>query len=241
MDDMEREHVSLNIDAFTPDTLPLARLAEYLRPFAILLGSEASVHFECMSPGSAQCRVFVDAHDAPKVRGRLQSVASKTAPRAAMKAYAEINELLVKDNAIGGVTVGGRNVIEFPGRRQAAQEIVGPVRRTTSIDGQVYSIAGRDETINIHLRNEHEDLKCVVSVALARSLGQHLLGKKVRLYGEGLWNRVDGAWQMKTFTADRFIVLDDSLLPDSLGAIRGIFDGLSPDAAATTLLDLRRE
>ncbi len=241
MDDMEREHVSLTIDAFTPDTLPLSRLAEYLRPFAVLLGSEASVHFESMRSGSAQCRVIVDAHDAPKVRERLQAVASKTAPRAAMKAYAEIDELLAKDNAIGGVSVGDRSLIEFPGRRRAAHEIIGPVRRTTSIDGQVYSIAGRDETINIHLRNKDAELKCVVSVALARSLGQHLLGKTVRLYGEGLWNRVDGAWQMKTFTADRFIVLDDSPLPDSLDAVRDIFDGVSPDATAVTLFELRQE
>jgi hypothetical protein len=34
----------LTIDAFTPSTIPLLRLAEYLHDFAILLGNEKSVH-----------------------------------------------------------------------------------------------------------------------------------------------------------------------------------------------------
>ena len=32
------------IDAFTPSTIPLLRLAEYMQDFAILLGNEKSVH-----------------------------------------------------------------------------------------------------------------------------------------------------------------------------------------------------
>jgi len=238
---MKREHVALVIDAFTPDTLPMSRLAEYLRSFATMLGSEASVHFEGVSPGSATCSAFIEPQDGPKVRERLQGIPSRTAPASAMKAYSDIDDLLARDNAIGHVAIGGDNLIEFPGRRRAVQEIIGPVRRSTSIEGQVYSIGGKDETINIRLRNGETELKCEVSIALARSLGPHLLGGTVRLFGQGLWNRVDGDWQMKSFTANDFIALDDSPLQDTVCSISGAFDGVAADLAVSSLLDLRHE
>ncbi len=238
---MKREQVALIIDAFTPKTLPMSRLAEYLKPFAAMLGSEATVHFEGVFTGSADCRAYIEPQDAPKVRERLQAIATRTAPASALKAFTDIDDLLVKDGAIAHVAIDGHNLIEFPGRRRAPQETVGPVRRTTSIDGQVYSIAGKDETINIRLRNGDAELKCEVSIALARKLGPHLLGGPVRLFGHGLWTRVDGDWQMKSFTADDFIVLDESPLTDVIGSIRSGFDAAAGDGTASTLAELRRE
>ena len=238
---MKREHIFLIIDAFTPDTLPMSRLAEYLKPFAVMLGSEATVHFEGVFAGSATCRAFVEPQDAPKVRERVQGIPSKTAPRSAMKAYSDIDELLAKDNAIGHIAIDGHSLLEFPGRRRAKQEIIGPVRRSTSIEGQVYSIDGKDETINIHLRNGETELRCEVSIALARKLGPYLLDGTVRLFGHGLWNRIDGEWQMKTFTADDFVPLDDSPLQATINSVGNAFDGVAADLAASTLLELRRE
>jgi hypothetical protein len=238
---MKREQVFLIIDAFTPDTLPMSRLAEYLKPFAVILGSEATVHFEGVFEGSAACRAFVESQDAPKVRERVQGIPSRTAPPAAMKAYSDIDDLLAKDNAIGHVTIDGHNLLEFPGRRRAKQEVIGPVRRSTSIEGQVYSIGGRDETINVRLRNGETELRCEVSIALARKLGSYLLDGTVRLFGHGLWNRIDGEWQMKTFTADGFVPLGDSPLQATISSIRNNFDGVAPDLAASTLSELRRE
>ena len=140
----------------------MSRLAEYLKSFAAMLGSEANVHFDSVLEGSAACQAFVEPQDAPKVRQRVQGIPSKTAPKSAMKAYADIDDLLVKDNAIGHVAIDGHNLIEFPGRRRAKRETIGPVRRSTFIEGQVYSIGGKDETINIHLRNGETELKCEV-------------------------------------------------------------------------------
>jgi len=238
---VKRELIVLSIDAFTPNTLPMSRLAEYLKPFAAMLGSEANVHFEKLAEGSAQCHAFADLAAAPKVNERLRAIPSGTAPKPAMRAYTEIDDLLAKDNAIGYVAIGGQNVIEFPGRRRAEQEIIGPVRRSTSIDGQVYSIAGKDETINIHLRNGDDDLRCVVPVALARKLGPHLLGAFVRLFGSGLWSRINGEWQMKTFTADDFVVLDDAPLQGTLASIGKVLEGTSADLVASTIGELRHE
>ena len=50
-----------------------------------------------------------------------------------------------------------------------------------------------------------------------------------------------GEWQMKTFTADDFIVLDHAPLPATIDSMRNAFDGVSADVAASSLTQLRHE
>jgi hypothetical protein len=235
------EVVSLSIDAFTPRTLPMSRLADYLKPFSVMLGSEANVHFDKVVEGSASVWARIDQPAAPKVHERVHAVASGTAPKAAMKAFSEINELMAKDNAIGHVALGNQNVIVFPGRLRAAHETIGPVRRSTSVEGQIFSIGGKDETINVHLQNGDEEIRCVVSVALARELGPHLRGRKARLFGSGVYFRVDDAWQRKSFTATDFVLLDESPLTAAIDSIRNVFAGVDSNGFMATMLELRRE
>ena len=45
---------SLYIDAYSPETMPMARLAEYMQSFAQMLGHEAGVHFAGLKPGSTR-------------------------------------------------------------------------------------------------------------------------------------------------------------------------------------------
>jgi hypothetical protein len=42
----------LKIDVYTPATIPMARLAEYMQEFAVLLGEAKSVHFVRLEEGS---------------------------------------------------------------------------------------------------------------------------------------------------------------------------------------------
>jgi len=236
---MKREEVSLVIDVFESSTLPMARLADYLKPFSIMLGSEAHVHFDRVADGSAECRASVEPHAAPKVRERVNGVVAGIAPKTAMKARDDIDDLLLEDNAIGHVAINGRNVVEFPGRMRAAKETIGPVRRGTSIEGQIFSIGGKDETINVHLNDGQQEIKCVVSVELARRLGPHLRGPRVRFFGQGLWYRVDGVWQMKGFTADDFTPLPDTPLDVTLKSIQATLSGINASEFLATMADLR--
>jgi len=238
---MKREEVSLIIDVFTPETLPMSRLAEYLRSFSAMLGHEESIHFKKVEKGSADCIAEIETVAYPKVQERLSSVVAGDAPRSALEAHERIDDLLAKDNAIGFVKLGGHNVIEFPGRRRGAKEVIGPVARRSSIEGQIFSIGGKDETINVHLKDGERELRCVVSISLARDLGPHLRGGRLRLFGQGFWSRVDGRWAMKTFEADSFVVLDESPLRATLSSIRKTFAQVNPDEFLETTLELRRD
>ena len=52
---------------YTRDSLPMARLAEYMQGFAALLGHRPSVHFSHLEEGSAVLVTKVEPQDEPKV------------------------------------------------------------------------------------------------------------------------------------------------------------------------------
>ena len=238
---MKHEEIVLKIDDYTPSKLPMSRLAEYLAQFAALLGNEANVHFSKLTKGSSNCKAYADEQAVPKVRERVESVVSGTAPKPAMKAHKDIDDLLAQDNTTGGVYFGGQKLIEFPGRRRAHQEKIGPVNRSTSIDGQIFMIGGRDETINVHLRNKDKILKCEVSIDLARRLAPYFLTGSVRLFGHGDWYRIDSNWEMGNFTATDFVPLERKTLGETIEGVRQIFSGLDANKFLSDMDGLRRE
>lgn len=236
---MKKQEISLAIDRFTPDTLPMARLAAYMREFAILLGAEERVHFSRLRKGSACLVAYPDEQAAPKVKARIEEVVDGTAPKEALKARREIDNLLAADNAVGHIALDDARIIEFPGRLRPTQEKIGPVRRASSIEGVIYQIGGRDETINVHLRGRDADLRAEVSIEMARRLAPYLLLGSVRLFGEGEWYRVNGKWERHKFTAVEFVPLDTLSLPDALREMRQVFANVDPDEFTATLADLR--
>jgi hypothetical protein len=238
---MKRQEISLVIDRFTPDTLPMVRLAAYMREFATMLGSEERVHFKRLKKGSACLVAFPDEQAAPKVKTRIEEVVDNSAPREAMKASRDIDNLLAADNAIGHVEVDGARVIEFPGRLRPAQEKIGPVRRSASLEGVIYQIGGKDETINVHMRGRDGEIRAEVGIELARRLAPHLLLGKIRMFGEGEWYRVNGKWERHRFTATEFTPLDKHSLPDAMREMQQIFAGIDAEEFAATMAELRAE
>jgi hypothetical protein len=68
------------VDAYSPETIPMAKLAEYMSDFAALLGRENAVHFAGLESGSTQIAAIVEPEDLPKVNP--DSVLSDMALRA---------------------------------------------------------------------------------------------------------------------------------------------------------------
>lgn len=236
---MKKPEILLVIDRFTPGTLPMARLAAYMREFAALIGSEERVHFSRLRKGSACLVAFPDEQAAPKVKTRIEEVLDGTAPKEALRASREIDNLLAADNATGHVELDRARMIEFPGRLRPPQEKIGPVRRSTSIEGVIYQIGGKDETINVHLLGDEPSLHAEVSVELARRLAPFLLLGKIRMFGDGEWYRVNGKWERHRFTAVDFTPLDQHSLPDALREMQQVFSGVDPDDFSAAMADLR--
>ena len=93
-------------ESFTPDTLPMARLAEYMSDLSDLLGEKPSVHFVRIESGSAVLVQDVDHAAYPKVRTRVQAVKRGDAVPDAQRAYDSLNRRLAADNASGALMEG---------------------------------------------------------------------------------------------------------------------------------------
>lgn len=156
-------------DSFTIETLPMERLAEYIAGLAKLLGEQANVHFRGVGAGSAVLVAAVDPPAQPKVRERVLMVRDGGGPGDARKAFADLDEMLRKDNATGTLSDDpGGVVVPFPGRDRPEPVVCGPFREDGTIDGQLIRVGGKDQTVPVHLRDARSSIRA--SNARRRSL-----------------------------------------------------------------------
>lgn len=212
-------------NSYTPETLPMDRLAEYMAAYARLLGETANVHFQGVETGSAILVAAVDEPAQPKVQDRVRSLQRGSAPKDAVKAFDELDEMLRKDNATGELSGNdGAVILPFPGRTRPEPLVFGPIRQEGSLEGQVIRVGGKDDTIPVHLRDGaiiHSGLNATAD--LARKIAQHLLGPTLRVHGSGTWYReADGSWVLKSFKITDFEVLGDEPLEDVVASLRKI-------------------
>jgi hypothetical protein len=218
------EHYRFKIDAYTPATIPMGRLAQYMNELASLLGERDSVHFRSLTKGSTILNARVNREAAPKVHDRMVAVRSGDAGADAQRAYSVLNALLRADNAVGvlrDAAPRGAVVIRFPGRELTEEKFT--VRQQGSIDGFITGIRGRDATIHVTLQSEGRQISgCETTRVIAKQLGAKLF-EPVRLFGRGRWVRgADGEWTLEHFRIESFEPLQDAPLADALAALRDI-------------------
>lgn len=234
------EEFRFKIDAYTPDTMPLERLAEYLAELAVLFGENKAVHFVRLEPGSTVPVIKVEREAAPKVRARVKSVIWGDATGEAMRAYRTINRKLREDNAVGAVQEAtGAEIIRFPGREDEGDGFAA-IRQQGTLDGEVIRIGGKTKIVPVSLQSEDQTFSyCYAKRALAKDLGRRLF-EPVRLFGIGRWTRDrKGNWNLDNFIIDRFEVLSDDPLSSVLEKIRAIPGGEWGTDAIRELHDLR--
>jgi hypothetical protein len=212
------------IDAYSPDTMPMARLAQYMAELADLLGERTNVHFRRLTKGSTILNARIDREATPKVRDRVAGVRAGDAPAEPMRAYNALNRLLRDDNAVGVLRDAASRgiIVRFPGR-EVAEEKFSSIRQQGSIDGIVTGIRGKDDTIHITINSEGQQVSgCETTRAIAKQLGAKLF-EPVRLFGRGRWSRdADGVWALLTFKIESFDALQDIPLTSALAELRAI-------------------
>ena len=216
---------ALKIRGITPRALPLARLAEYLKEFAALLGDEGKPVFAGIVSGSVVIRARETQQLPPAlVRSRFRTAREdRDAPGG--RNYARLNDLMAGDGANGIVLDRNENtIIELPGRAVVAEPACEHMMTDVGfIDGVVVGIAGVDDTVHIRIQEAsgaaHSiDLR---DLARAREVAQHFRAEPVRVHVHGTWKRLaDGTWVPYAVHFDRFEVLET-------GTAREVFDALA--------------
>ena len=205
---MDDQRYVFRIDAYTPESIPMARLASYLLELAALMGNEAHVHFDRLKPGSTKVLCRVEEEDAPKVESRLQLVHSADVPADVERPFRRLNVLLGEDGASGTLRrIGGGHagVLKFPGSKAAPVTSLGPVKEFAELEGELVRVGGKDESAHMLLIGDggREYRLTTRSRDTAKAMAAHLY-EVLRVRGMGVWLRDDAGWQLQQLTIEDF-------------------------------------
>jgi hypothetical protein len=211
---------ALRIRGTTPQGIPLAKLAEYLKEFANLLGEAQRPVFGGIVKGSALLRSAVEANTNPGVHLRL--VEAKSDPEtSAGKCAGNIEKMLERDSLNGQIEDrSGAVIYEFRPKKkilEAQKEYI--VHDTGIIDGIVVGITGVDDTVHIKLQATTGGTQSVVvrDIGTARQLAHHFRAGPVRMHVHGTWKRTaQGNWEPNSLYVDHFEELDDKTAKEIL-------------------------
>jgi hypothetical protein len=215
---------SFHIDGdYTPQTIPMDRLGDYLTALAKLLGEKTHVHFTEVQDGSVALHAAVDGPARVRVADRVQAANSAEPPKDLAKALEALDEMLRRDNATGSLRDGSdRVIIPFLGVQKKRPPVYGPIRQHGTLTGQVVRVGGTDASIPVHLRDGDTVLTGLVATEdIARRLAAHYLLDPIRVIGTGTWYReADGTWRMDAFKIEDFEELESASLVEVVARLR---------------------
>ncbi len=218
-------HYDFRIDAWKPETLPMARLAEYLTKLSTLFDHKEHVHFIKVRKGSAVLENAIEPEAATNVIARLRLVGTPNAPKELEQANLEVNRMLREDNASATLRIKhGENILVFPGKKTALTEEV-IVHEKGDLDGIVIRVGGKDDSVPVWIESEGKVVykNCSVSRNIARQLANYLFGQPLRVTGNGKWCRTpERKWELKEFKISSFEVLDDRPLDEVINELRQV-------------------
>jgi hypothetical protein len=233
------EKFEFRIKDFTPLTMPMARLSEYLKYLASLFGFESHVHFIMVDEGSANLVKAVDKRAVVRVEKRLLAVENGTARHSAKRAFDKLDDLLYEDNTSATLKTPRGRVVEFPGKDRDLDATAGPILESVTVEGEVIQIGGRDETISVYLRDRADIHICTASREQGKKISKYLFEGKLRVTGTGKFMRsATGEWKMRHFDIADFWPLTVQPLSAALYELQAI----DPDTDPTpTLRELMHE
>jgi hypothetical protein len=224
-----RVEYRFKIDAFTRETIPMWRLAEYLSSLSVLLGERDHVHFDRIEDGSAVPVVAIAWESQPKVQRRVQEARNDDGPEEPRRAIESINRKLAEDNATAElIDPEGARILPFPGRKRLTQPEYGPFNQQGTLDGVVARIGGETADIDpipVHIQEGKALHVCRAHLDVVRRLAPFLLerDKPIRASGVGRWFRdANGQWEMRVFTIADFEPLRKTKLSEVVQRLRQI-------------------
>jgi hypothetical protein len=212
------------ITAFTPATIPMARLAEYMAELAVVLGAKDHVHFVRLQKGSTVLVHKIENEAVPEVEERLTSVRKGKGPSDAVQSIRNINRKLREDNGTGTLARGRATILKFPDQAERPLNF-GTFLEEGSLDGVVIEVGGKSDPVPIHLQllDQTKIHLCDAERGLAKQLARFLFDTEIRVHGTGRWIRDEqGAWSLDRFRIKSFEELNDLPVTSVVAGLRTI-------------------
>ena len=157
----EKREYRLKIDAYSPRTMPMKRLAEYLADVCVLFGEEDRVHLIAIEESSTCPVVLVDREAEPFVVDRIHKAQKGEGPEEPIRAIGRINARLADDNTFAALLNPIRdNLIEFPGIRTPRRIEWPSINQAGELYGIPIVIGGKNDPVPVHLLDGEEEIQC---------------------------------------------------------------------------------
>lgn len=215
---------SLKLYDRKPDDMPLDKLADYLREFALILGKDNQPVLSSVDEGCILLRAKIPAHKQSQVDQRLLDAQRGDTQSGVSKHLVRLEAMMLDDGISKAEFLNPQQQIVVT-LHAANEPVLYSVSQSGEVDGEITGVMGADDTMHITLKEwGGRIVKLVTDVRTGRELGHHLRTGSVRLYAHGQWNRTDAGWKpdSKKCLVDRFEVLDESGVVEIFDVLRAI-------------------
>jgi hypothetical protein len=229
------------VKGWTRQTIPMARLAEYIRELSKLLGQETKIHLMSLEDSSlALVSKTEQPIDGGKIDARVSAVRRGEGAIDATRAYANLNEMLANDNGSARLYRGTAVVINFPGKVPAEPALI-EVQDYGSVTGYLYMLYQQKDAYLARLRIDSDTtLRCFCTEDVLPQLKETLFDT-VRVSGSGRWGRtISGIWQPVNLTIEEVQKINRAPFREAIDSLRRI-DIQWPDDPLGYLLELNEE
>jgi hypothetical protein len=236
------EELSFVIPGYTPETMPLNRLIEYLQQMSVVLGDPENLHLIAINEGSvapvlhAPKAVVIEAKDRA---GRIQR---GDGTRKQVDAYNRIRRMLRRDARDAGrpavLSSANKVILEIPVAPDDLGVLSG-IRQATTIDGQLIRVGGAGDDAALQVQDLQGRIMSGFTAKrpVAKELAK-LMWEPVRLSGIGLWARSgEGEWVLERMQVQSYERLEDEELSLVIERMRSLNVQWPEDAVDRLLED----
>lgn len=222
------EELSFVIPGYTPETIPLTRLIEYLQQMSVVLGDPGNLHLIEIRHGSVEPTFHVPRTVALEAKDRASKVQRGDGTKRQVEAFQRVQRMVRRDARDAGHRVAllkspQRVLLEIPAAPDEPEALCG-IRQASSVDGQLIRVggAGEDAALQVQDLQGHIMSGFTARRSLAKELAR-LMWEPVRLHGVGIWNRSErGAWLLDRMQVQSFERLEDESLGVTLERLRSL-------------------
>ena len=224
MADLER--FKFTVPGYSPETMPLSRLMDYLNHLSIVLGSPGDLHLVGIERGSTR-PVLAMRHDiAKRARDNARAVAEGGGSATRREAFNSIRRMVAEDGGPAAVLKApkGAVILKFPSAAIGEDQVVNSLRQHTSIEGTLVRIGGIGN--NAQLLIQEMDGNVIAGSAASRPLAQEmarLIYHAIRVNGDATWHRTEeGNWKITRLLVQSYSALDERELEDVVAELRAV-------------------
>ncbi|WP_158932580.1 hypothetical protein [Acidisphaera sp. S103] len=216
------EEMEFVIPAYTPETMPLDRLLQYLQQIADVVGVPEDMHLVHIRSSSTKPVFKMPIPVAIQARDNITAVRSGRGTITQRRAYSQIRQMVRKDGG-QSASLNDRTgiILDFPPTPDDTGTISG-IRQASSFEGSLTKVGGVAEFIPIQMQDVSGDVFSGFSApkTLAKAMAK-LLFEPIRVTGIGSWDRTPaGEWKLSKMLVQAYEPLDDEALHEVFQKLR---------------------